>query len=277
MDGRPRSTSRRSLASSSKFARHHLRPRLPEVQKWEEDRGPRHQKPVRALRDGPRDRATWRRSRTRCRSSRSCSRWERLGTTDKKVRPHVDLPTRSRSTPPSPTPGLIIAAKFGFDVTPAPPTPDYVLDSRHTDAAKSMANVTVTHDIRAAYGVDGRRLREELGRAPVLRQIGIRRSPSRDAHTSFIIDEKKMSLTTMGSPIVSRPSQREGDGRGRQRSALARHRTGRQPSPRSKSRHETPRRSSGLSPGRPELEEFRMTNKDKETVGRHRPAPREHR
>src|SRR5689334_1902288 len=44
---------------------------------------------------------------------------------------------------------LIIAAKFGFDVTLLCPTPEYVLDARYMDAA--AGKVTVTHDIEAAY------------------------------------------------------------------------------------------------------------------------------
>ena len=81
---------------------------------------------------------------------------ERLGTTDGKK----FLLTWTYHPKPLNTAvansALIIAAKFGFDVTLLCPTPEYVLDARYMEAAQASAaaagrQVTVTHDVDAAY------------------------------------------------------------------------------------------------------------------------------
>jgi N-acetylornithine carbamoyltransferase len=92
---------------------------------------------------------------------------------------------------------LLIAAKFGFDVTLLCPTPEYVLDSRYMDAAKSMTNVTVTHDIESAYKGADVVYAKSWGALPYFGKWD-QEKPIRDAHKHFIVDEKKMSLTNSG-------------------------------------------------------------------------------
>ncbi|MFO0742949.1 MAG: N-acetylornithine carbamoyltransferase [Labilithrix sp.] len=122
---------------------------------------------------------------------------ERLGTTDKKkfVLTWTYHPKPLNTAVANS--GLIIAAKFGFDVTLLCPTPDYVLDSRYMDAAKSMANVTVTHDIESAYEGADVVYAKSWGALPFFGKWD-QEKPIRDAHKHFIIDEKKMSLTNNG-------------------------------------------------------------------------------
>jgi N-acetylornithine carbamoyltransferase len=122
---------------------------------------------------------------------------ERLGTTDKKK----FLLTWTYHPKPLNTAvansGLIIAAKFGFDVTLLCPTPEYVLDPRYMDAAKSMTNVTVTHDIEAAYTGADVVYAKSWGAIPYFGRWE-QEKPIRDAHKHFIVDEKKMALTNNG-------------------------------------------------------------------------------
>ncbi|HVJ63085.1 MAG TPA: argininosuccinate synthase domain-containing protein, partial [Tahibacter sp.] len=52
--------------------------------------------------------------------------------------------------------GLLIATRYGMDVTLLCPTPDYVLDQRYMDAAKrnvaeNGGSLTVSHDIESSY------------------------------------------------------------------------------------------------------------------------------
>src|SRR5262245_51262523 len=74
---------------------------------------------------------------------------ERLGTTDgKKFLLTWTYHPRPLNTAVANS-ALIIAAKFGFDVTLLCPTPEYLLDSRYMDAAGTR--VTVTCDVETAY------------------------------------------------------------------------------------------------------------------------------
>ena len=122
---------------------------------------------------------------------------ERLGTTDKKkfVLTWTYHPKPLNTAVANS--GLIIAAKFGFDVTLLCPTPEYVLDPRYMDAAKSMTNVTVTHDIESAYRGADVVYAKSWGALPYFGKWE-QEKPIRDAHRHFIIDEKKMSLTNNG-------------------------------------------------------------------------------
>jgi N-acetylornithine carbamoyltransferase len=122
---------------------------------------------------------------------------ERLGTTDKKkfVLTWTYHPKPLNTAVANS--GLIIAAKFGFDVTLLCPTPEYVLDSRYMDAAKSMTNVTVTHDIESAYKGADVVYAKSWGALPYFGKWD-QEKPIRDAHKHFIVDEKKMSLTNSG-------------------------------------------------------------------------------
>lgn len=97
---------------------------------------------------------------------------------------------------------LMIATKFGMDVTMLCPNEDYVLDERFMAAARANAaehggSVTVTHDIASAY--DGAHVvyAKSWG---ALRYIGRQEEerPIREAHKHFIVDEEKMARTDGG-------------------------------------------------------------------------------
>ncbi|HVJ88359.1 MAG TPA: N-acetylornithine carbamoyltransferase [Labilithrix sp.] len=89
---------------------------------------------------------------------------------------------------------LIIAAKFGFDVTLLCPTPEYELDPRYMEAARSFGNVTVTHDVEAAYKGAHVVYAKSWGALPYFGRWE-EEKPIRDRHKHFIVDAKKMSLT----------------------------------------------------------------------------------
>jgi N-acetylornithine carbamoyltransferase len=97
---------------------------------------------------------------------------------------------------------LIIAAKFGFDVTLLCPTPEYVLDERYMQAAKADAEaqgrtVTVTHDVDRAYAGAHVVYAKSWGALPYFGRWD-HEKPIRDAHKHFMVDEKKMALTDGG-------------------------------------------------------------------------------
>lgn len=97
---------------------------------------------------------------------------------------------------------LLIAAKFGFDVTLLCPTPDYVLDDRYMTAARGYAeeqgrSVTVTHDVDAAYDGANVVYAKSWGALPFFGRWD-EEKPIRDAHKHFIVDERKMALTRGG-------------------------------------------------------------------------------
>ena len=90
---------------------------------------------------------------------------------------------------------LIIAAKFGFDVTLLCPTPEYILDRRYMDAAGDK--VKVTHDIEEAYAGAHIVYAKSWGALPYFGRWEDEK-PIRDAHRHFIVDEAKMKLTDNG-------------------------------------------------------------------------------
>jgi N-acetylornithine carbamoyltransferase len=120
---------------------------------------------------------------------------EKLGTTDKKK----FLLTWTYHPRPLNTAvansALIIAAKFGFDVTLLCPTPEYVLDERYMKAAEGR--VTVTHDVDAAYSGAHMVYAKSWGALPFFGRWE-KEKPIRDAHKHFIVDAKKMALTDNG-------------------------------------------------------------------------------
>jgi N-acetylornithine carbamoyltransferase len=94
---------------------------------------------------------------------------------------------------------LLIAAKFGFDVTLLCPTAEYTLDERYMSAAKSLAlgngrRLTVTHDIERAY--DGAEVvyAKSWGALPYFGKWEGEK-PIRDAYRHFIVDSDKMAKT----------------------------------------------------------------------------------
>lgn len=119
---------------------------------------------------------------------------ERLGTTDGKK----FLLTWTYHPKPLNTAvansALVIAAKFGFDVTLLCPSPDYVLDARYMDAAKASGNVTVTHDIEAAYAGADVVYAKSWGALPFFGRWD-EEKPVREQSKHFIVDARKMALT----------------------------------------------------------------------------------
>lgn len=97
---------------------------------------------------------------------------------------------------------LIIAAKFGFDVTLLCPTPEYVLDPRYMDAARASSKehgrtLTVSHDIDSAYEGAHVVYAKSWGALPYFGNWGPEK-PIRDAHKHFIVDAAKMAKTADG-------------------------------------------------------------------------------
>ena len=98
--------------------------------------------------------------------------------------------------------GLIIAAKFGFDVTLLCPTPEYRLDERYMNAAQQScesqgAKLTVSHDIDSAYDGADIVYAKSWGALPYFGRWQDEK-PIRDAHRHFIVDEQKMGRTNNG-------------------------------------------------------------------------------
>ncbi len=127
---------------------------------------------------------------------------ERLGTTDGKK----FLLTWTYHPKPLNTAvansALIIAAKFGFDVTLLCPTPEYVLDPRYMDAARAFADsngraLTVSHDPASAYAGAHVVYAKSWGALPYFGRWQDE-VPIRERHKHYIVDEAKMSLTADG-------------------------------------------------------------------------------
>lgn len=98
--------------------------------------------------------------------------------------------------------GLIIAAKFGFNVTLLCPTPEYRLDERYMSAAQASceaqgAKLTVSHDIAEAYDGADVVYAKSWGALPYFGRWADEK-PIRDAHKHFIVDEEKMDRTNNG-------------------------------------------------------------------------------
>ncbi len=94
---------------------------------------------------------------------------------------------------------LMIAAKFGMNVTLLSPTPDFVLDERYIeiarrDAISNGARFTVAHDIEDAYTGADVVYAKSWGALPFFGNWKAEK-PVRDAFQHFIVDEKKMALT----------------------------------------------------------------------------------
>lgn len=119
---------------------------------------------------------------------------ERLGTTDgKKFLLTWTYHPRPLNTAVANS-ALIIAAKLGFDVQLLCPTPEYMLDPRYMDAARSMANVTVTHDVENAYRGADVVYAKSWGALPYFGRWEEEKK-IRDQYKHFIVDEQKMALT----------------------------------------------------------------------------------
>jgi N-acetylornithine carbamoyltransferase len=98
--------------------------------------------------------------------------------------------------------GLLIASKFGMDVTLLCPTPEYALDERYMEAAAQNAaaqggSFTVTHDIEEAYTGADVVYAKSWGALPYFGRWE-QEKPIRDAHKHFMVDAQKMALTNNG-------------------------------------------------------------------------------
>lgn len=98
--------------------------------------------------------------------------------------------------------GLIIAAKFGFDVTLLCPNEDYILDERYMNLARDYTSaqgrdLNITHSIEEAY--DGAHVvyAKSWGALPYFGRWD-EEKPIRDAHKHFIVDKQKMDRTDDG-------------------------------------------------------------------------------
>ncbi len=98
--------------------------------------------------------------------------------------------------------GLLIASKFGMDVTLLCPNEDYLLDERYLNLAREYTssqgqNLTITHDIDEAY--DGAHVvyAKSWGALPYFGRWE-EEKPIRDAHKHFIVDSEKMARTDDG-------------------------------------------------------------------------------
>jgi len=94
---------------------------------------------------------------------------------------------------------LLIATRYGMDVTLLCPTPDYVLDERYMQAARENADASggalrVSHDIEDAYRGAHVVYAKSWGALPYFGRWD-QEKPVRDAHRHFIVDESKMALT----------------------------------------------------------------------------------
>ncbi len=94
---------------------------------------------------------------------------------------------------------LIIAAKFGMDVTLLCPSEDYILDERYMDLARADTeaqgqSLTVSHSIEDAYSGADVVYAKSWGALPYFGNWGPEKE-IRDAYRHFIVDEEKMALT----------------------------------------------------------------------------------
>ena len=94
---------------------------------------------------------------------------------------------------------LLIASRFGMQVTLLCPTPDYVLDQRYMDlarhnAADSGGSVRVSHDLDASYRGADVVYAKSWGALPYFGNWGAEK-PIRDQYRNFMVDEAKMALT----------------------------------------------------------------------------------
>lgn len=94
---------------------------------------------------------------------------------------------------------LLIATKFGLDVTLLCPTPEYVLDPHYMQQAEGFSrqsggSVTVSHDIEAAYQNADMVYAKSWGALPYFGHWE-KEKPIRDQYQHFRVDETKMALT----------------------------------------------------------------------------------
>lgn len=94
---------------------------------------------------------------------------------------------------------LLIASRFGMDVTLLCPNEDYILDPRYMDYARTNvaamgSELTVTHDIEQAYEGADVVYAKSWGALPYFGNWAAEK-PVRDQFQHFIVDEDKMAMT----------------------------------------------------------------------------------
>jgi N-acetylornithine carbamoyltransferase len=94
---------------------------------------------------------------------------------------------------------LMIAAKFGMDVTLLCPTEDYILDERYLEQAQRDATaqgrkMTISHNIDEAYAGADVVYAKSWGALPYFGRWEAEK-PIRDQYRHFIVDEGKMAKT----------------------------------------------------------------------------------
>lgn len=97
---------------------------------------------------------------------------------------------------------LLIASKFGMDVTLLCPTEEYLLDDRYMSAAREMSSangqtLTVTHEIEEAYDGADVVYAKSWGALPYFGRWD-REKEIRDQYKHFMVDSEKMALTNDG-------------------------------------------------------------------------------
>ncbi len=95
---------------------------------------------------------------------------------------------------------LMIATRYGMDVTLLCPTQEYLLDPRYMDfarqnVAENGGSLTISHDPDAAYRGAEVVYAKSWGAIPYFGRWADEK-PLRDAHRHFIVDERKMALTS---------------------------------------------------------------------------------
>ncbi len=97
---------------------------------------------------------------------------------------------------------LLIASKFGMDITLLCPTDEYLLDKRYMDIAKQQVETSggsfnVSHDIEEAYSDADVVYAKSWGALPYFGHWE-QEKPIRDQYKHFIVDQQKMSMTNNG-------------------------------------------------------------------------------
>ena len=98
---------------------------------------------------------------------------------------------------------LMIATRYGMDVTLLCPTPEYVLDERymayaHENVAESGGSIRVSHDIEDSYRGADIVYAKSWGALPYFGRWEDEK-PIRDQYRHFIVDAAKMALTNRGA------------------------------------------------------------------------------
>jgi len=97
---------------------------------------------------------------------------------------------------------LLIATRYGMDVTLLCPTQEYLLDTQYMQAAEKNVgenggSLRVSHDIQDSYRGADIVYAKSWGARPYFGNWGPEK-PNRDAHKHFIVDAQKMALTNDG-------------------------------------------------------------------------------